>query len=428
MGFDWYASNDTDPAGTALALSTTAGTPSAAVELHAWLNKGSSVGSPETRYLRVYVEDGGEWKTSGLDCLDRREFEVRIIGSQNPDLVGGFVCPTTAWTPIGTRRTFPLPAIYPNCAIEIEVRVNPSLEGGASSPVTFAIKAIQGLGELPVSIPNDVSVDGDLDMGGYGFLNAILAGNLNANGKRITGVPMSTSTTDPYDVPSWGAVMARPAKGSARACASADVTWPNAVTNGDFASDLTGWTGSGWSWLTGGALHTAGATAPLSQSLAIVAGVTYRLSIGDVAGTAGTVTPSLGAVSGTPIAAGAGVVTQLLVAGATGTLALAFTPSSDFDGTMDDILVEPLNFGLITIDDVALADGDRALLAAGPLPGKWIVRDAAPWERHPDCAASYYLYAGCSVWVTEGTAEANSDWVQYGTFASQLWAKRYQVP
>lgn len=207
MAFDWYESDDATPAGTSYTLTTTAGTASAALELHAWLNKGSSVGDPETRYLRLYVEDGGVWKTSGLDTLDRREFEIRIVGSQNPDVVAEFVCPTTAWMPVGTRRTFQFPTIYPNCCIEIEVRVNPGLEGGQSSPVTFSIEAVTGTGEIPVSIPTDVSVDGTLDMGG----------------ERLTGLPLA-SVYDVTDAASVRWVMARPGKGFCQAAATSDVT------------------------------------------------------------------------------------------------------------------------------------------------------------------------------------------------------------
>ena len=207
MGFDWYKSNDTDLADTSYTLSTAAGTPSAAIELHAWLNKGSSVGSSEVRYLRLYVEDSGVYKTSGLDVLDRREIECRIIGSQNPDGVVGFSAPTTAWKPIGTRRSFQLPAIYPNCCIELEFRHNPTAEGGQSTPVTFRVKAVQGTGDVPMSIPDDVSVDGDLPFGSH----------------RITGLPHPLLSTDEYDAPTWGGVMMRPVKHPVRVVADSDV-------------------------------------------------------------------------------------------------------------------------------------------------------------------------------------------------------------
>jgi len=414
MAFEWYESDDATAAGTAYSLTTTAGTASAAIELHAWLNKGSSVGTAETRHLRVYVLDSGTYKTSGLDTLDRREFEVRIIGSQNPDLVPGFSAPTTAWTSIGTRKTFALPAIYPNCCVEIEVRINPGYEGGASSPVTFYIKAVQGTGDVPISIPTEVSVDGTLDMGG----------------ERITGLGLFYTDTDAADAASVGSLRGAPVKFPARLVATAPVTWPNVVTNGDFATVLTPWTGTNWAQSAGTALHTAGATDALAYAATIVDAVTYRITV-TVTGAAGTVTPMVGADAGTAIAAGAGAVTQEILSTAGGALSVSFVPTTDFDGALDDILVETLFYGLPDdIDTTAVADTNRVLLTAETdtaTNGKWIVSTGA-WTRHPDSLDSYYVYSGVTVWVTDGAAELKSEWVQHGTFAAQAWAKKYQVP
>lgn len=423
MAFAWYESDDATPAGTAYTLSTSAGAPSSAIELHAWLNKGSSVGTAETRFLRVYVEDPsspGTYKTSGLDCLDRREFEVRIIGSQNPDVVPGFSVSTTAWTPIGTNRGFQFPAIYPNCCIEIEVRINPTTEGGSSSPATFYIKAVQGT--VPaglVSIPDDVTVDGVLDTGG----------------ERITGLPLFYVTTDAEDAASVGSVRGTPVKFPARLMADAEVTWDDVVTNGDFATVLTPWTGTNWAQAAGAALHTAGATAALTQDVTIVSGVRYKVTV-TVTGAAGTVTPSIGAVAGTPIAAGAGAVTQVIVAGASGTLPLAFTPTSDFDGDLDDISCLATLFGLPTIDGLATAANESVVLPLQSDPaenGKWRVSDTVPWVRHPDCLNHYYLFQGAEIYIREGTANAKSKWHQTAVISDietsvQTWELAYQIP
>jgi len=223
MGFDWYESDDTTLAGTSFAMSTSAGTPSAAIELHAWLNKGSSVGASETRYLRLYVEDSGVYKTSGLDVLDRREVEWRIIGSQNPDGVPEFSAPTTAWKPLGTRRSGQLPALYPNCCIELEFRHNPTAEGGQSTPVTFRVKAVQGTGDVPMSIPDDVSVDGNLDFGAYTLSNVVLsqADAMDAGGYGITNLNRSGTKTDAASVE---VVLGRPLKRPVQAAATGDLT------------------------------------------------------------------------------------------------------------------------------------------------------------------------------------------------------------
>lgn len=317
MGFDWYESDDTTAAGTAYTLSTTAGTPSSAIELHAWLNKGSSVGDPETRYLRVYVEDpasAGTFRTSGLDALDRREIEARIIGSQNPDLVPEFSAPTTAWKALGTRRTMQLPAIYPNCAIELEFRINPATEGGNSSPATFRVKAIQGTysDDGSVSIPSDVVVEGDLDFGGFTVSNVVIsqAAAMDANGYGITDLNRSGTKTDAASVE---VVFGRPMKRPVRAAATGDLT----------------------------------------------------LS------------------------------------------------------------------GEQTVDDVALVDGDRCLAGLQSMAtdrGIYTVKNGAAWERYKDADDSYQIYAGCMVWVEEGTANGRALWVQTGTWASQVWESLVALP
>lgn len=226
MGFDWYEDDDATLAGTSYTLTTTAGSASSAIELHCWLNKGSSVGDPETRYLRVYVEDPaspGTYRTSGLDVLDRREIEARIVGSQNPDLVPGFVAAPTAWKPLGTRRTIPVPEIYPNCAIEWEFRINPTTEGGNSSPVTFRVRAVQGVhvdGEI--LIPEDVTVDGNLDFQGYTLENVVLsqAAAMDANGYGVENLNRSGTKTDAASVE---VVFGRSVKRPCRAAATSNV-------------------------------------------------------------------------------------------------------------------------------------------------------------------------------------------------------------
>ena len=119
-------------------------------------------------------------------------------------------------------------------------------------------------------------------------------------------------------------------------------TVANLATNGTFTGNATGWTlGAGWAYGTNNIIHTAGSTETASQNFTAVSGVLYRLQF-SVGGAAGTLTPSIGAVNGTAVAAGAGAVTQYLVAGASGSIALAFTPTTDFDGTLDSVVLEPL--------------------------------------------------------------------------------------
>ena len=108
------------------------------------------------------------------------------------------------------------------------------------------------------------------------------------------------------------------------------------ITNGDFATVLTPWTGTNWAQAAAKALHTAGATAALSQDLTLVSGTTYQIIFTVSGRTAGTITPALGAVNGTAVSAD-GTYCQYITAAASGTVAITFTPTSAFDGNLDDI-------------------------------------------------------------------------------------------
>jgi len=121
------------------------------------------------------------------------------------------------------------------------------------------------------------------------------------------------------------------------------------ITNPSFASDLSGWTaGSGWSWAAGGALHAAGNTATLDQGVAVTNGSTYQLEIAISGRTAGSIAVALGAVS--VIESGSSTaftstLSRTVVAGATGTVSLAITPTTDFNGTVDSVSLKLVTLG-----------------------------------------------------------------------------------
>lgn len=110
------------------------------------------------------------------------------------------------------------------------------------------------------------------------------------------------------------------------------------VTNGDFTTDLTGWTNNGnWAQSDGTALHTAGSTNTLEQDVTVVSGDILLVSF-DVTGlTTGTVTMSIGGVNGRPISSN---FTAKQIIDATGTGNLIFAPTSDFDGAIDNVSVK----------------------------------------------------------------------------------------
>lgn len=105
------------------------------------------------------------------------------------------------------------------------------------------------------------------------------------------------------------------------------------------------WTcGTGWAISAGVADHTAGNTAKFYQTITFTSGYTYNVLfdvIGPAAGNAGTITPSIGGTSGSAIATPDNTTTNVvttIVAGSSNSL-LEFTPSSDFNGDLDNIYV-----------------------------------------------------------------------------------------
>ena len=119
-------------------------------------------------------------------------------------------------------------------------------------------------------------------------------------------------------------------------------TVSNLISNGTFTGAATSWTlGAGWAYGTNNVAHTPGSTATAAQNFTATSGVLYRVTF-TLTGTAGTVTPSIGAVNGTAAAGAAATYTQYIVAGASGSVALAFTPHTDFDGTLDSVVLEAL--------------------------------------------------------------------------------------
>lgn len=118
------------------------------------------------------------------------------------------------------------------------------------------------------------------------------------------------------------------------------------VTNGGFASDLSGWTdsGSSWSWSSGTALHTAGSVSTLSQTLSgIASGSAYEIDFTISGRTAGSITVQLGSVYVYDFGTTSSITSskkRSVVAAATGSVALTITPSSDFDGKVDDVSVK----------------------------------------------------------------------------------------
>jgi len=114
------------------------------------------------------------------------------------------------------------------------------------------------------------------------------------------------------------------------------------VTNGDFTTDLTGWTNGGnWAQSAGTALHTAGSVATLSQDVTVVATNAYLIAFDVIGRTAGTVRMSVGGALDT-FFIDQDITTYTKVLYATTTGALTFEPTTDFDGALDNVSVKLL--------------------------------------------------------------------------------------
>ena len=122
---------------------------------------------------------------------------------------------------------------------------------------------------------------------------------------------------------------------------------PDVITNGTFDTDSTGWSvGAGWAWESDGAgggwmRHTAGNTDPLSQSGTLYINVPFSISI-DVGGTTGSVNIQLGSGSETTVPAGS-IEYIIVKSWVASTDIISITPSSDFDGTIDNVFVNRMS-------------------------------------------------------------------------------------
>lgn len=137
------------------------------------------------------------------------------------------------------------------------------------------------------------------------------------------------------------------------------------ITNGDFASGSTGWTlGSGWSIVSNKARHTPGSTDTLYQTFSIptpplpALGYNYYIGFTISNWTTGTLSVKLGnAPTGTTHTwKGNDRFIQFYQPKQGGTVDITFTPSSTFDGDIDDIKMVLTNhsaFPILKQDNIA---------------------------------------------------------------------------
>lgn len=120
---------------------------------------------------------------------------------------------------------------------------------------------------------------------------------------------------------------------------------PTVVSNGDFVSGATGWTaGAGWAVGVGSAVHTPGSTATLSQTITISAPAVLPLvlytwfQVRITGRLAGSVTLSVSDRTSAAMSTN-DTHTNVFVPTIGGSVTLAITPTSNFDGTIELIHV-----------------------------------------------------------------------------------------
>jgi hypothetical protein len=118
------------------------------------------------------------------------------------------------------------------------------------------------------------------------------------------------------------------------------------LDNGTFTGGTTGWTlGSGWTYNSNNVIHSSG-TASMYRSTGITLNQLYRVSFTVSGVTTGSVTPQLGGVNGAAVSTNTTSVQTIMSGSTSGSI--LFSPTTDFNGVIDDVSVRQYNGGSIT--------------------------------------------------------------------------------
>jgi hypothetical protein len=147
---------------------------------------------------------------------------------------------------------------------------------------------------------------------------------------------------------------------------------PELVQNGTFDTDQYWTWGTDWVWDSTNkeADHQTGNTAPLTQNISVQNGQTYIISFTLKNTTAGSVSISVGSVNienyaGVYIFNANGTYIRSFVANTTGTVTLAITPTSTFNGSIDDVSVKQITGMLQPHIALVGADGEKVMEIVG---------------------------------------------------------------
>ena len=208
------------------------------------------------------------------------------------------------------------------------------------------------------------------------------------------------------------------------------------ITNGDFSGGATGWTlGAGWSIVGAKARHTAGNTATLTQTLTLPApplpalGFNYYIGFTVSNWTTGTISVKLGNAAGTTSYTWKGNdrFIQFYNPKASGTIDIIFTPSSTFDGDIDDIKVVKTNHsGIALLYHTAIptvtpgtyqADWEIISSTDGNIGAKAYLNGGAPTPNYQTVAGTYsatqnYTLTGGVFYILVNWGKTSVDYIQ----------------
>jgi hypothetical protein len=262
----------------------------------------------------------------GSGSIESQTFQLqhRLLGS-------------TAWT------TVSFAAVDGGCNLDgyasgnpVQLRCRAVSPAGVPGPYTTVVTVTVGGADLPTPADLDDSTVSIAALLGGAVVLFSTTDDANTASVQIYRSMSSTldRETDAAGVP--GAVL----PSQSYSVPIGDSTRVTMVAGGDFASGAAWTYGSDWAVAGGVATHTPGDAGSIGQPLALVAGKTFRILYTVSGRTAGSVRPALtggASVLGTSRTAN-GQFTDRLAAVA-GNTAVEFVADSDFDGSIDDVVV-----------------------------------------------------------------------------------------
>ncbi len=218
----------------------------------------------------------------------------------------------------------------------VELRASAIGDDGQQGPYTPVISVMIGANDP--WIPNFMPISSIVIRGSMGSAAVTVAiGTVNPPEqiqlfRAPTGVALDRTlhaVGDPFPV----------SPGTTAVYIDGDGTRSNLLDNGEFTTAATWVADTNWTVTDGHAVHFTGAADSLHQPVNVTAGEYYRIALTVSGRTAGTVTPRLSGgsvVDGTAVAVNGLALDRIQAA--TGNATFELVASSDFDGSVDDVV------------------------------------------------------------------------------------------